>query len=78
MGSAQSYVTASLSVSGVCLLYVHIYCSYKVLKTNVLDNDRLPSFVYLYIKFVSKAVTRRTGDVYTAGRDVVYSVLNCR
>ncbi|KAE8291658.1 Immediate early response 3-interacting protein 1 [Larimichthys crocea] len=52
----------------------------SLLKTNVLNNDRLPSFVYLYIKYLSRAVTRRTGCLYTAAAnsDVVYTVLNCR
>ncbi|XP_074493308.1 uncharacterized protein LOC141768817 isoform X1 [Sebastes fasciatus] len=80
MGSAQSSCVASLSVCSVYLLYVHIYGSYKLLKTNVL-NERLPSFVYLYIKYVTKAVTRRTGCLQPAAtekRDVVYTLLNCR
>ncbi|KAM6944867.1 uncharacterized protein PEZ65_002612 isoform 1-T1 [Lycodopsis pacificus] len=80
MGNAQSSIVASLSVSCVYLVYVHIYCSYKLLKTNVL-NERLPSFVYLYIKYVTKALTRRTGYLHTETtrkREVVYTILNCR
>ncbi|XP_068577219.1 uncharacterized protein si:ch211-12e13.1 [Cebidichthys violaceus] len=80
MGHAQSSIAASLSVSCVYLVYVHIYCSYKLLKTNVL-NERLPSFVYLYMKYVARAATRRTGYLHAAAtrtRGVVYTVLNCR
>lgn len=81
MGNAQSYSAASLAVFSMYFVYVHIYCSYELLKTDVLNNERLPSFVYLYIKYVTKALTRRTGCLYTAAtkkRDVVYTVLNCR
>ncbi|XP_034398188.1 uncharacterized protein si:ch211-12e13.1 [Cyclopterus lumpus] len=80
MGNAHTSVVAALSVSCVYLVYVHIYCSHKLLKTNVL-NERLPSFVFLYIKYVTKALTRRTGYLHTATtrkRDVVYTALNCR
>ncbi|XP_068422411.1 uncharacterized protein si:ch211-12e13.1 [Clinocottus analis] len=80
MGNGQISLVLALSVSSVYLVYVHIYCSYKLLKTNVL-NERLPSFVYLYIKYVTKALTRRTGHLHTATtrkRDVVYTALNCR
>ncbi|XP_042343470.1 uncharacterized protein si:ch211-12e13.1 [Plectropomus leopardus] len=81
MGNAQSYIAASLSVCCVYLVYDHIYRSHKLLKTNVLNNDSLPSFVYLYIKYVTRALTRRTGYLYTAPREqseVVYTLLNCR
>lgn len=80
MGNARTSVVAALSVSCVYLVYVHIYCSYKLLKANVL-NERLPSFVFLYIKYVTRALTRRTGYLHTATtreRDVVYTALNCR
>lgn len=81
MGNVQSYVVPSLTVGSLYLVYSHIYCSYTLLKTNVLNNDRLPSFVYLYIKHLIKALTRRTGCLYTANtnkREVVYTVFNCR
>lgn len=81
MGNAQSYTAASLSACCVYIIYVYIYCSHKLLKTSVLNNERLPSFVYLYIKYVTRALTRRTGYLNTATtetRDVVYTVLSCR
>lgn len=80
MGSAQSYIVASLSVCCVYLGYVHIYCSYKLLKTSVLNVDNLPSLLYLYIKYWTRAVTRRTGDLYATPktREAVYTVLKCR
>ncbi|XP_035515078.1 uncharacterized protein si:ch211-12e13.1 [Morone saxatilis] len=77
----RSYAVASLTACSVYVVYVYIYCSHKLLKTNVLNNERLPSFVYLYIRYVSRAVTRRTGCLYTAApqrTEVVYTVLNCR
>lgn len=80
MGNVRSSLVASVSVSCVYLIYVHIYCSHKLLQTNVL-NERLPSFVYLYVKYVARAATRRTGRLHaaTAGkRDVVYTLLGCR
>ncbi|KAL6114696.1 uncharacterized protein ACO6RY_05397 [Pungitius sinensis] len=80
MGSVQSSVAASVSLSCVYFIYVQIYCSHKLLRSNVL-NESLPSFVYLYIKYATKAVTRTTGRLHraTAGeRDVAYTVLDCR
>nr|XP_046242254.1 uncharacterized protein si:ch211-12e13.1 isoform X2 [Scatophagus argus] len=81
MGNAQSYMAASLTVCSAYLLYVYIYCSHMLLKTNVLNNERLPSLVYLYIKYLSKVLTGRTGCLYTpatAKCEVVYTVLKCR
>lgn len=79
MGNAQSCVVASLAVSSVCLVYVYIYCSHKLLRTNVLNHERLPSFVYLYVRCLFTALTRRTGCLHTANKcEVVYTVLNCR
>ncbi|TMS03124.1 hypothetical protein E3U43_000013 [Larimichthys crocea] len=82
MGNTQTYMAVSAAVCSASLVcvYVYVYCSHKLLQTNVLNNDRLPSFVYLYIKYLSRAVTRRTGCLYTAAAnsDVVYTVLNCR
>lgn len=81
MGNAQSYIAASVTACSVYLVYVHIYSSHKLLKTNVLNNERLPSSVYLYMKYLTKALTRRTGCLRTdTTREckVVYTVLNCR
>lgn len=80
MGSAQSYIVASLSACSVYLGYVCIYCSYKLLKTNVLNGDNLPSFLYLYIKYWTRALTRRTGYLYATPKtgEAVYTVLKCR
>ncbi|XP_039659139.1 uncharacterized protein si:ch211-12e13.1 isoform X3 [Perca fluviatilis] len=81
MGTERGYIVASLSLCSVYLVYVHIYRSWKLLKTNVLSDENVPGFAYLYIKYVTKAVTRRTGVLYTATtkkHQVVYTVLNCR
>lgn len=79
MGSVQSCAAASLAVCSMYFVYVHIYCSHTLLKRNVLNNDRLPGFVYLYIKYLCKAVTRRTGCLYaTNKRELVYTIFNCR
>ncbi|XP_031156481.1 uncharacterized protein si:ch211-12e13.1 isoform X2 [Sander lucioperca] len=81
MGNEQSYIVASLSLCSVYLVYVHIYRSWKLLKTNVLYDENVPSLAYVYIKYVTKALTRRTGCLYTATtkeHEVVYTVLNCR
>ncbi|XP_041793746.1 uncharacterized protein si:ch211-12e13.1 isoform X2 [Chelmon rostratus] len=79
MLTAQSCGVASLTVCSLYVLYVYIYCSHKLLKTRVLNNDRLPSSVYVYMKYLAKALTRRTGCLYTAKKsDVVFTVLSCR
>ncbi|XP_040898556.1 uncharacterized protein si:ch211-12e13.1 [Toxotes jaculatrix] len=81
MGNVQSYVVPSLAVCSVYLVYVHIYCSHKLLKTNVLTSDKLPSFWYLYIKYVTRALTRRAGFLHTASTEKCeagYTVLRCR
>lgn len=81
MGNAQSYVVSSLSVCCVYIVYVHIYSSYKSLKNHVLYEERLPSFLFLYIKYLTKTVAQRTGFLSketTNQPDVVYTVLNCR
>ncbi|KAI9534304.1 hypothetical protein NQZ68_014712 [Dissostichus eleginoides] len=81
MGNAQSYVVSSLSVCCVYIVYVHIYSSYKSLKTHVLYEERLPSFLFLYIKYLTKAVAQRKGFLSkdtTNQPEVVYTVLNCR
>lgn len=81
MGNVQSYVVASLSVSSVYFLYAYFYCSYKLLKTNVLHSERLPSFAYLFIKYLIKALTRRPGRLdktSTKTCEVAYTILNCR
>lgn len=80
MGNAQSCVITSVSVCSVYFLYIHIYSSHRALTAEELDSKRLPSFVYLYIKYFFRLLTRRTGHLHTlAGSgDVVFTVLNCR
>ncbi|XP_047448564.1 uncharacterized protein si:ch211-12e13.1 [Mugil cephalus] len=82
MGNVQGHVFASVSVCSVYLIYVHIYCAHKALKTNVLYFDKLPSFVYLYVKYWFRSLTRREGCLYaahaTTDSQAVYTVLNCR
>ncbi|XP_071338138.1 uncharacterized protein [Trachinotus anak] len=84
MGKMQSYGVASLAVCSVYLAYVHIYCSHKLLKTKVLISDELPSFWYLYIRYLTRALTRRSGHLHTATStttktcEAVYTLLRCR
>ncbi|XP_071378174.1 uncharacterized protein [Centroberyx affinis] len=82
MGNAQSCIIASLSVCSVYLFYAHIYRSHSLLQTNVICSERLPSFGYLFGKYLIKALTRRPGDLYTTTTkekcEVAYTVLNCR
>lgn len=79
MGNVQSCVLGSLCLCSVYLLYGHIYCSYCLLKTNELKGDRLPSLAYLYIKYLTKALCRTPGTIYSTNKsEVIYTVLNCR
>ncbi|KAM7018078.1 uncharacterized protein LKV04_001724 [Tautogolabrus adspersus] len=80
MGTAQSFIVSSLTVCSVCFLYVHIYSSHMALKRSVLDDKSLPSFVFLYIKYLIRILTRRRGYLYTETKqcEVDYTALNCR
>lgn len=82
MGNAQSCIIASLSVCSVYLIYAHIYCSHILLQSNVISSERLPSFGYLFVNYLIKALTRRPGHLYSRktkeSYEVVYTVLNCR
>ncbi|KAL3976266.1 deoxyribonuclease II [Sarotherodon galilaeus] len=79
MGNAQSYIVASLSVCSVYLVYVHVYCAHKLLKTNELHSDKPPSNAYVYMKYLSRRVTRRAGCLYgTEKQEAVYTVVSCR
>ncbi|XP_056150546.1 uncharacterized protein si:ch211-12e13.1 isoform X2 [Lampris incognitus] len=83
MGNAQSCIIISVSACSVFLLYAHIYRSHKTLQTNAVNYDgRLPSFGYLYFKYVINALCRKQGHLYPSNAkgkfDVAYNVLNCR
>lgn len=79
MGNAQSYIVASLSVCSVYLVYVHVYCAHKLLKTTELHSDKLPSDAYVYMKYLSRRVTRRAGCLYgTVKQEAGYTVVSCR
>ncbi|XP_068167714.1 uncharacterized protein si:ch211-12e13.1 [Antennarius striatus] len=80
MGNIQSSVVISLTVFSVYVLYVHIYSSHTLLRANTLTSERLPSSIYLNIKYLTQAVTRRRGRLYegASNRQVVYTVLNSR
>lgn len=81
MGNAQSYVASSLAACSIYFVYIHIFRSHKLLRTRVLDHKRLPSYVYLYIRYFSRALTRKRGCLIAAGtksREVIYTVLDCR
>ncbi|XP_008285277.1 uncharacterized protein LOC103361061 isoform X2 [Stegastes partitus] len=81
MGNTHSFVVASLSVCSVYLVYVHIYCAHRLLKTNVLNSDKLPSIVYLYLRYCSRVISRRSGHLNRTAAprcDPVYTILSCR
>lgn len=79
MGNAQSYIVATLSVCSVYLVYVHVYCAHKLLKTTELHSDKLPSDAYVYMKYLSRRVTRRAGCLYgTEKQEAGYTVVSCR
>ncbi|KAM4577037.1 uncharacterized protein PAE49_006935 isoform 1-T1 [Odontesthes bonariensis] len=82
MGNTQSCIGASLSLCSMYLFYFYIYSSHQLLNANVLSSDRLPSFMYLYVKYLVRAITRRSGYLHTTPasneRAAVYTVHNCR
>lgn len=79
MGNVQSCVLASISACSAYFVYVHIYRSHKLLKTNELDYNKLPSLAYLYLKYLSKAVARGKGHFRATNRcGVLYTIVNCR
>lgn len=78
MGSVQSCVFVSISAYSAYFFYVHLYRSHKLLKTEI-NSNKLPSFAYLYLKYLSRAAARRKGRLYaTNKRDVVYTIVDCR
>lgn len=78
MGSVQSCVFVSISAYSAYFFYVHVYRSHKLLKTEI-NYNKLPSFAYLYLKYLSRAAARRKGRLYaTNKRDVVYTIVDCR
>ncbi|XP_011613742.1 uncharacterized protein [Takifugu rubripes] len=79
MGNVQSCALASISACSAYFVYVHIYRSHKLLKTNELDYNKLPSFAYLYLRYLSKAVARRKGHFRATNRcGVLYTIVHCR
>ncbi|KAK2837693.1 hypothetical protein Q5P01_014905 [Channa striata] len=80
MGNTLSYIVSSLSVCSVYLAYVHIYCSYKSLRTNVLHGEKLPSFLFLYIKYWTRSLTRKSGHLNATPKtpECVYTAIDNR
>nr|XP_057927633.1 uncharacterized protein si:ch211-12e13.1 [Doryrhamphus excisus]XP_057927634.1 uncharacterized protein si:ch211-12e13.1 [Doryrhamphus excisus]XP_057927635.1 uncharacterized protein si:ch211-12e13.1 [Doryrhamphus excisus]XP_057927636.1 uncharacterized protein si:ch211-12e13.1 [Doryrhamphus excisus]XP_057927638.1 uncharacterized protein si:ch211-12e13.1 [Doryrhamphus excisus] len=82
MRYSHTYLIVSVSLCSVYLLYTHIYLSHKLMKTNSLSYEGLPSVAYLFLKCLSNALTRRKGSLYNKNRkkkeEVVYVVHNCR
>ncbi|CAG5919747.1 unnamed protein product [Menidia menidia] len=82
MGNTRSLLAASLSLCSVSLVFFHFYSSHQLLKAEVLSGDRLPSFFYLHVKYLLRAVTRSSGRLYPAAapgaRKAVYTVRDCR
>lgn len=78
MDSLQSFVFVLISAFSAYFLYVHVYRSRKLLKTEI-NYNKLPTFAYLYLKYLSRAAVRRKGRLYAANRcDVFYTIANCR
>ncbi|XP_061907552.1 uncharacterized protein si:ch211-12e13.1 [Entelurus aequoreus] len=72
---------ASVSVCALYVVYVQIHRSHKLLKTKTLSCEKLPSVVYLFLRYVSRALTRRKGcldDKKECKQEVFYTVKNCR
>lgn len=82
MGNAQSHVVASLSLSlcSIYFVYAKIYRSYDLLKTKQLHNDRLPSFLYLLMRYVARSLTRTAGCVGSSKDETTldFTVHGCR
>ncbi|CAL8346308.1 unnamed protein product [Lota lota] len=80
MGNVHSFVVASFSLSAMYVFYAHIYCSHKVLKSNVVNyDDRLPGFGYLFARYLLKALSVTRGSIINKKQtDVSYTVVNCR
>lgn len=80
MGNTQSHVVASLSLCALYFVYAKVYCSYDLLKTTELHGDRLPSFAYLFLRYLARCL-RGTAGCVSSRKDeptLSYTVHGCR
>ncbi|XP_077601211.1 uncharacterized protein LOC144215886 isoform X2 [Stigmatopora nigra] len=83
MKNFQSYIVlTSLSLVSIYYTYIHFYCSHKLLQRKKFSFGRLPRISYLFLKYMSKAISRRKGRLYkpqyTKQCDVIYALSGCR
>ncbi|CAB1319511.1 unnamed protein product [Coregonus sp. 'balchen'] len=85
MGNIMSNVfIAGLPLYAIYFLYANIYCSYKLLKANVVfdSRQRIPCFAYLFLRYVFRALIKRQGHLYFCDSDVkgevAFTIFNCR
>ncbi|XP_061763022.1 uncharacterized protein si:ch211-12e13.1 [Nerophis ophidion] len=80
----RHFYTSMIASVSLCALYVvcaHIRRSHKLLQTKTLKCEKLPSVVYLFLRYVSRALTRRKGCLHEKKKckqEVVCTVNNCR
>lgn len=79
MGNTQSHVVTSLSLCALYFVYAKLYCSYDLLKTTQLHGDRLPSFSYLFIRYLSRCLKGTAGCVSPSKEEAAleYTVHGC-
>ncbi|XP_057687758.1 uncharacterized protein si:ch211-12e13.1 isoform X2 [Corythoichthys intestinalis] len=82
MRNFQNYILASLSLFSIYFGYVHFYCSHKLLQTKTFICGRLPRLSYLFMIYLTKAITLKRGFLYKPKSkskcDIVYAVNSCR
>lgn len=78
MGNAQSQVLASLSLCSLYFVYAKVYRSYDLLKTNQLHGDTLPSFLYLFMRYLARSWTRTAGCCATDESTLEFTAHSCR
>ncbi|XP_061585745.1 uncharacterized protein si:ch211-12e13.1 [Cololabis saira] len=78
MEAGRNVVVVSLSLFSLYFVYAHIYRSHRLLRTNVLHSDHLPSLVYVYVKYLLRVIGRRAGCLVSAGtQQLVYTLTSC-
>lgn len=81
MGNTQSHVVAasSLSLCALYFVYAKVYCSYDLLKTKELHSNRLPSYAYLFIRYLGRCLRGTAGCVSSCKDETLeYTVHGCR
>lgn len=78
MRNMQNYVVGSLSVGALYLVYGKIYCSYRLLRTKELHSNRLPSLVYLFIRYLGRCFSGTATGTSSDETGLQYTVHSCR